>query len=521
MKKEYQLITLFLALTGIIRVCYIFLPMDFSMREGLNGLSAWRITEGEVMYRDFYHSQTPLFAHMVAIVYALLGVGLTQGRLLNVIWSGLTFLVIYFNGKKVNMKTGLLGGLIFALVPAAIQNSVMIQPDFPAITFCLIGYYFFIESHNGNSKDHKLQNRGSNADYTRNLLISGLFIGLGILTKLTVAPMLPAFIAILIIEGLIANTELKILIKRLVILLLGVLISLGIVLPFFLLETQTRANFFYMALGQHVAKSSRRWLARVTYPIITAIQKDLLFFTIFFLLSLPHALKTRYGRGIVICIGFMVTSVMLMVPWPNPNYYEINIPMMAMICGMFPLSTSILKDFKSSLKQINIHKREFIKWIGVSSLIIYLVISPLFFATPVSGEIKLKNLILPLEIKSPVSAMDEAPKLAVEWLQDNTAPDEYVLSDHCVINIMAVRRGPFAEVSVDRTRVGQLDSDMLIQAVLQYKIRVIVVSGRAFGKFDFYDPFMDFVEENFTPIMAGYIIYTREVPLPEIVHFDI
>jgi len=78
---------------------------------------------------------------------------------------------------------------------------------------------------------------------------------------------------------------------------------------------------------------------------------------------------------------------------------------------------------------------------------------------------------------------------------------------------MANRRSPFTEVSVDRMRVGQLNSDMVIQAILEYEIRVVVVSGRAFGKYEEYNPLLIFLEENFTPIEVGYTIYVRETPL--------
>ena len=64
--------------------------------------------------------------------------------------------------------------------------------------------------------------------------------------------------------------------------------------------------------------------------------------------EIPHgagaffAVRKPYGRGLIICILFMVFTVFMFVPRQQSNYYHIIVLWMAMVCGFFPLS-----DFKS------------------------------------------------------------------------------------------------------------------------------------------------------------------------------
>ena len=99
------------------------------------------------------------------------------------------------------------------------------------------------------------------------------------------------------------------------------------------------------------------------------------------------------------------------------------------------------------------------------------------------------------------------------WIKANTDPNEYILSDDTNINTMAERRGPFAEVSIDRADLGALPVDLMIQSMYDYQIRVVVATGRLFGKTDAYQPLMDFLEANYTEIDVGITIYLRDSPL--------
>ena len=110
----------------------------------------------------------------------------------------------------------------------------------------------------------------------------------------------------------------------------------------------------------------------------------------------------------------------------------------------------------------------------------------------------------------PISESDEK---SIEWIKANTSPDEYVLADSLKINFWTLRRSPFAEISKDRTFIGELTGEMFIEACYEYDIRFVVDTGRLFGELDTYDVFLDFLAENYVPILEGHTIYVRTTSL--------
>jgi hypothetical protein len=103
--------------------------------------------------------------------------------------------------------------------------------------------------------------------------------------------------------------------------------------------------------------------------------------------------------------------------------------------------------------------------------------------------------------------------LAIEWIKTNTSPDDYILADDLKINFRAKRRSPFAEISKDRTELGELTGEMFIEACYEYDIRYVVDTGRLFGYYDTYEVFLDFLKDNYVKIKEGYAIYIRTTPL--------
>ncbi|MHA2239412.1 MAG: hypothetical protein ACXAB2_13780, partial [Candidatus Hodarchaeales archaeon] len=104
-------------------------------------------------------------------------------------------------------------------------------------------------------------------------------------------------------------------------------------------------------------------------------------------------------------------------------------------------------------------------------------------------------------------------KKAIDWVKANTSPDEYVLADNLKINFRSKRRTAFAEISRERTNIGELTGEMFIQACYDFDVSVVVNTEFLFGKDDTYDVFLEFLEANYVPIIEGHIIYVRTIPL--------
>ena len=559
MKKEHVILALILVLAFILRLYGVIVDVDFFFREATYGIAAWRILDGDMIYRDFTHPQAPLTPFLFAFVFLIFGVGIIQARLFIVFFTTFSCFVIFLVGKKIDYKTGLLGSLIFAIVPVSVSYGMMAVNDFIAVAFCIIGYYFL------TSVLINLKDKRDSSTERNNLILAGLFVSIGVLIRIIVAPIFLAFIVILIIEGQLAEVRMNDLVKYIAFFITGFVISLLIVsLPFYLLLGD---EFTTQVLGQHLSKGSIPLRERWRLPVKYLIRNNLYLF-VFFALSIPFAIRKSYGRGLIICILFMVFTIFLFVPRQYFNYYEANIPLMAMVCGFFPLPNYKSLNFKSvmlnSIVVLNLllykiyrhfylteYKVGFfsqvlgqiaivVTLIFVVAFIVILTKEGQFSEIRISSPIRnvfssssqilnhlkrilnhnlvkfvLASALIVLIATTGVSypVLSERDKKAIDWIKANTSPDDYILTDDLKINFRATRRSPFAEISKDLTDLGELTGEMFIEACYEYDIRVVVNAGRMFAYRDTYNVFLEFLEENYVPIKEGHTIYVRTTPL--------
>jgi len=571
--KEYIAITLILALAFVLRLYGVLAYLQLvpsginplaelqgrNFREATYGMAAWRIVDGDIPYRDFYHAQAPLSPFLLASVFLIFGVGIVQARLFLAVFTTFTTFVIFLAGKRINCKTGLLGSLVFAITPTSILYGMFALNDFIAMTFCVIGYFFLTSTIMGyKDKRDVITERNS-------LILAGLFVSCGVMVKIIVVPIILAFIVILTVEGRLAEVEINDQIKNLFLLIIGFLIPLLIVVsPFYLIFSN---EFSKQVLGQHLSKGSLalewNWRALLKY----FIQENLYFF-VFFLISAFFAARKSYGRGLIICIIFMVFAIFFLIPRPYRNYYHANILFMAMVCGYFPFpdfkslsSKSIIFNFVVIINlflykifrysNLNIVRVAYfnhylskvafaVTLIALIVLIAILIKEKQFTELRINDQVKnafsspfqiLKGLksILNKDVTKLVvvsaliviiattgvsyPSLSENDKKTIEWIEANTAPEDYVLADDLKINFRAKRRSPFAEISIDRTLLGELTGEMFIEACYEYNVRVVVNTGRLFGNYDTYNVFLEFLEDNYVPINEGYTIYIRTAPL--------
>jgi 4-amino-4-deoxy-L-arabinose transferase-like glycosyltransferase len=558
MKKEHIILAFILILAFLLRFYGVVVDVYPDFREATYGMAAWRIVEGEIPYRDFYHSQPPISPFLLAFVFLLFGVGIVQGRLFLAFFTTFTTLMIFLIGKRIDYKTGLLGSLIFAVASVSIKYGMRLLNDFIAMTFCVIGYYFLTSViTNYNERDFTAERN--------NLVFAGLFVGVGVLVKTIIVPIFLAFIVILIIEGKFAEVRLLDQAKNVVFLIIGfILPMLFILLPFYLVIGE---SFIEQVLGQHLAKESVPLTERWIFPLKFLILDNSYFFA-FFALSIPFALRKPHGRGLIICVLFMVLTLFLFVPRQYVNYYEVNILWMSISCGFFPFPS--YKSLNSKLvtvnfiivanllfykvyRHFNLHTARMAyfdhylsqlalicSFIGLAALTVIIIIDRRFNEEASKKQPKNFNFFLNQSFKSlrnifsrdgikiiivisltfliattyfsyfPISEKD---KTTIDWIKANTSPDEYILSDDMKINFWAKRRSPFAEISKDRTDLGELTGEMFIEACYDFDVKVIVNTGRMFDYRDTYIVFLEFLEANYAQIELGHTIYVRTISL--------
>ncbi|WP_287588053.1 glycosyltransferase family 39 protein, partial [Candidatus Borrarchaeum sp.] len=508
---------------------------------------------------DFFHAQAPLSPYLLAFVFLMFGVGILQARLFLVFFTTFTCFMIFMAGKRIDYKTGLLGSLIFAITPLSVKYGMNAVNDFIAMTFCAIGYYFLTSVIMINENKKNLTAERNNS------ILAGLFMSIGVMIKLIVAPILFAFIVILIIEGIFFEFEIKNQVKKIFFLIVGFVIPFLVVFSSFYLLFGD--NFTAQVLGQHLAKKpvsyGERWNKLMSRLIIVNP-----YFFVLFSLSVLFAARQPYGRGLIICFLCMILAVFTFVPSQNTNYYQINILFMSMVCGFFPLPDFKALNFKSLIPNFIVilnlllykiyrysnsnvagfaYFEHYLAKVALAATLITLIafiviltkekqITELkisdrakkLLSSPYQVLKGLKNVlnkdVTKLVLASALiviiattgvsyPSLSESDKKTIEWIKANTSPDDYVLADDLKINFRAKRRSPFAEISTPRTRFGELTGEMFIEACYEFDIRVVVKTRRLFDSFDTYDVFLEFLEINYVPIKEGHIIYVRTTPL--------
>jgi 4-amino-4-deoxy-L-arabinose transferase-like glycosyltransferase len=129
----------------------------------------------KINYLPFWE-KPPVFIWMQALSMKMFGVNEFAARFPNAIAGIITLLVLFNIGRKLfDVRFGLLWTLIYAgsFLPHFYFKSGIIDPWFNLFIFS--GIYYFIEFTNNNSTGYK------------NIILSALFIGLGIMTKGPVA----------------------------------------------------------------------------------------------------------------------------------------------------------------------------------------------------------------------------------------------------------------------------------------------------------------------------------------------
>lgn len=150
-------------------------------------------TQVTINFEPFWE-KPPLFIWMQALSMHLFGINEMAARLPNAICGILTLLIIYKIGKRfINQKMAIIWVLLYAgsMLPHMYFKSGIIDPFFNLFIF--LGIYFL----SNLSYDLEMYDRkGRNAYKLKSIFLSGLFLGLAILTKGPVALLLTIITAL-------------------------------------------------------------------------------------------------------------------------------------------------------------------------------------------------------------------------------------------------------------------------------------------------------------------------------------
>lgn len=138
---------------------------------------------------ETWDQSTSLWYLVTDVFYKILGTSQLASRLAAVIFGSLSIVVVFLVSREFfNERTSLIAALLLALSPFAIKNMLSEMDSF-VLFFIMLGVYFFLI--------------GLKSDKTKFYAISGVFFGLGLMTKLYT----PFFILSIIIYAFYINKK--------------------------------------------------------------------------------------------------------------------------------------------------------------------------------------------------------------------------------------------------------------------------------------------------------------------------
>ncbi|MBM4307024.1 MAG: hypothetical protein FJ123_09840 [Deltaproteobacteria bacterium] len=127
-------------------------PLFLLIDEGTVLYDSFRITSGEVIYRDFFQFQGPVFYHIYAGLFALTGPSIAAARALNLLITAFTATLI---ALLISKSLGRVAGASAAIIHACLLTPMYpyAYPHWLAETFALAGIYLLATSSERPSRE--------------------------------------------------------------------------------------------------------------------------------------------------------------------------------------------------------------------------------------------------------------------------------------------------------------------------------------------------------------------------------
>ncbi len=142
-----------------------------------------------------YYSKGPMIAYLIYLGTSVFGGTVSGIRIMAVIFSALSSIFLYSFGKNLyDEKVGLSSAILIQIIPLFSTFGVLFTIDSPFIFFWILSLYLFWKATNSQSQISNLKSQGY-------WVLLGLSIGLGLLTKYTMASFyLCAFLFLLFVK---------------------------------------------------------------------------------------------------------------------------------------------------------------------------------------------------------------------------------------------------------------------------------------------------------------------------------
>ncbi len=153
---------------------------EFDLDEGLNAMKALLVARGYPLYSQVWSDQPPLLTYLLAACFRIFGANIDAGRVLVLLLSTVLMgCAVQYLRMTWGLWHALAGGLFIVLLPFYPSLSVAVMVGLPSIAFAMLSLLFLEFWHQRRREGW--------------LILSGLALGLSVLTKLFTGFLAPIF----------------------------------------------------------------------------------------------------------------------------------------------------------------------------------------------------------------------------------------------------------------------------------------------------------------------------------------
>ena len=432
LKRHAHWVALGLCLLALIGYLYRLDAWRMNDDDGAHLYQAWRMSEGEMPYRDFLSSQMPVFLYAgAALAYAFgpSAFAVRAGSACLMVTAG--WLVFLLARRVAGNLTGLLAMIVFLLHPDVYEQGRFFLSEAYMLFFAVLGLYAFTVAGE----------RGTGRWYA----LSGVAFALSTLSKLFGVLPLGGCLLFLGWELLTDTGHRRQSMNSGVILLgtwLGVMVlvwgGLSLAVP----------DLFDALVGHHLRQGGQLTWLQVVDKGLALFADYLRHYPLFLLPALLAAVREviRRGRGAVLAwqvptaLAFLLLSREL-----GHRHLMILLPSLAVLLALT--------------------LQPWLSWRRKPLLAVALVWIGLMLGPWATADVE------------QVQQVDAWTGPIVDYIQSHTAEDDLLISDYPGLNFFAQRRGTYScgEISHVTTTNGRITGAKLRQEIVTSRVKMVIV----------------------------------------------
>jgi 4-amino-4-deoxy-L-arabinose transferase-like glycosyltransferase len=455
--------------------------------EGTYLYSSWRVSLGDVPYRDFFVSQAPASFYLGAAVFKIFGATVPAARALSFLFIlGTACLIIRASRKFFHFSADLafLAAAVFLFTKHIYFLGRMFMPDNAMLFFSTAALYFALKSEAGDGLNNRLPAA----------FFFGAFAGLATLAKLNAVLLLGGYLSFLLYLWLRSHDKKGVghqFRRKASAAIAGFLLAFGLIYALFVIFVP---GTYHATLGFHLAKEKILFSRYAALPFVRLAQ----FIGNHDYGLIPLAIAGLFASPVFkdkkrTLLFFMTLAVLVQVLIPGTFFLRY------IVFAFVPLAFF----FGDGVAGIGSRKKLKYYLFPVAAVLILLSLGPAF---------NLKKL----------RAFDQDTRALAAFVGDNTSAGDYVFGDDPGINFLARRPCPprLVDVSGAMTRSGQITAVDIRNECESHNVKLILVetSGPAHHLKNLidYPAFQAYLDEDFTFVrnmpreFLGVDIYRRK-----------